>query len=60
LQSWHQAEIAPDNITVYMIGDINIEDATKAVKGAFGRWTDKSASATQEIGDARTFPAGLS
>ncbi len=56
LQSWHRAEITPDNMTVYMIGDINIEAATKAVNSAFGRWNDKNASARQAIGKAKDVP----
>ena len=52
LLKWHRAEVAPDNMTVYMIGDITIEDATAAVNAAFGKWTQKSKSAMQAIGDA--------
>ncbi len=53
LQRWHEAEIAPDSMTVYMIGDIDLETATKAVNSAFGKWTAKNNSARQPIGEAK-------
>jgi zinc protease len=53
LQAWHAAEIAPDNMTVYMIGDIDLETATKAVNKAFGKWNAKSKSARSDIGSAQ-------
>jgi zinc protease len=53
LQAWHAAEIAPDNMTVYMIGDIDIETATKAVNKAFGKWNAKNKSARSDIGSAQ-------
>jgi len=53
LQRWHQAEIAPDSMTVYMIGDIDMKTATEAVNSAFGKWTDKNNSARQPIGEAK-------
>ncbi len=52
LVSWHAAEIAPDNMTVYMIGDISLDVASKAVNKAFGKWTAKNSSARRDIGDA--------
>ena len=52
LKEWHAAEIAPDNMTIYMIGDIDIETATVAVNEAFGKWSAKSHSAKQDIGEA--------
>ena len=52
LEAFHRREIAPDNMTVFMIGDIEIEEARRAVEGAFGRWRDKADSALQPIGDA--------
>ena len=53
LQAWHAAEIAPDNMTVYMIGDIDLESATKAVNKAFGKWNAKNTSARSDIGSAK-------
>jgi zinc protease len=53
LQAWHAAEIAPDNMTVYMIGDIDLETATKAVNKAFGKWNGKNKSARSDIGSAQ-------
>jgi len=52
LEAFHEAEITPDNMTVYMIGNIRIEEARELVEDAFGRWTAKSDSALQTIGKA--------
>ncbi len=52
LKEWHAAEITPDNMTVYMIGDIDLETATAAVNDAFGKWSAESHSAKQDIGQA--------
>ena len=53
LQAWHAAEIAPDNMTVYMIGDIDMKTATNAVNKAFGKWNGKNKSARSDIGSAQ-------
>lgn len=53
LQDFHANEIAPDNMTVFMIGDIEIEEARRAVEDAFGKWRDKANSALQRVGEAR-------
>jgi zinc protease len=50
LQAWHQAEIAPDNMTVFMIGDIDLATAQKAANDAFGRWKSKTQSARRAVG----------
>ncbi len=52
LTAWHAAEIAPDNLTIYMIGDINLDEATRAVNRTFGKWSAKNTSARRDIGDA--------
>lgn len=52
VQAFHAAEIAPDNMTIYMIGDISIDEATAAVTKAFGKWKSRSSSARQPIGRA--------
>ncbi len=39
LTTWHAAEIAPDNMTIYMIGDITLDEATRAVNRTFGKWS---------------------
>ena len=52
LAAWHDAEIAPDNMTIYMIGDIDLDQATKAVERTFGKWSAKNTSARRDIGDA--------
>ena len=52
LVEFHAAEIAPDNMTIYMIGNIGIDDAEKAVRRAFGKWKDTANSALQTVGDA--------
>ncbi len=52
LQAWHAAEVAPDNITIYMIGDIDLKAATDAANKALGKWKTKNKSALKEIGAA--------
>jgi predicted Zn-dependent peptidase len=53
IQAWHLAEIAPDNMTVYMIGDIDLQTATTAVNKAFEKWNAKNNSAQSDIGSAK-------
>jgi zinc protease len=48
---FHEREIAPDNMTVFMIGDIDIETATRALDEPFGDWKAKNRSARQPVGD---------
>ena len=52
LKAFHKAEIAPDQMTVYMIGNIDLETARTSLNKAFGRWKAKSKSARKAIGDA--------
>ena len=50
IEDFHAREIAPDNMTVFMIGDIDIDTATAALEASFGRWRAKSASAKRPVG----------
>jgi zinc protease len=52
LDVWHAAEVAPDNMTIYMIGDINLDDAAKAINKTFGKWSAKNESSRRDIGAA--------
>lgn len=52
LRAWHAAEVTPDNMTIYMIGDINLGDATEALNRTFGKWNAKGKSARRDIGTA--------
>jgi zinc protease len=52
LMAFHRDEVAPDNITVFMIGDIEIDEAKVAVERSFGKWKGDSNSARKSIGDA--------
>jgi zinc protease len=52
LKEWHAAEIAPDNMTIYMIGDIDLSSATVAVNKAFGSWSARNHSARRDVGRA--------
>ena len=52
LLSWHADEFAPDNMTIYMIGDITLERAAEAANRAFGKWKQDSDSARRAIGAA--------
>ena len=46
IADFHRNEVAPDSMTVYMIGDIGLDEARMVVEGAFGRW-----AARAQIGD---------
>ena len=52
LEAFHRAEVAPDNMTVYMIGNIGIDEAREAVENAFGKWKTKANSNRQPVGKA--------
>lgn len=52
LEDYHAAEITPDNMTVYMIGNIDLATAEEAVNKAFGKWKATGNSALQPVGDA--------
>ena len=52
LQSFHRGEITPDRMTVYMIGDIGIDEATAAVDDAFGNWKARNKNDKRMIGAA--------
>ncbi len=52
LRDFHDQEITPDQMTVYMIGDVDLETAKNAVKAAYGKWKAKSRSALTGIGSA--------
>ena len=52
LKEFHAQEITPDQMTVYMIGDVDIGTAKEALEAAFGKWKAKSRSALSGIGDA--------
>jgi zinc protease len=52
LVDFHGREIAPDNLTVFMIGDIDIEEATRVVERSFGKWRTDSNTARKPVGDA--------
>ncbi|MCH8099680.1 MAG: insulinase family protein [Proteobacteria bacterium] len=52
LAAFHRAEVTPDNMTVYLIGNIGIDEAKEAVEKAFGKWTAKANSGREPIGSA--------
>ena len=52
LQAWHAAEVTPDNMTIYMIGDITLEEAEAALSKSFARWSETGKSGRQDIGSA--------
>ncbi len=52
LQAFHDREIAPDNMTVFMIGDIDIATAKTALEKSFGNWKAKNDSHSKPVGDA--------
>ncbi len=52
LVAFHKAEITPDNMTIYMIGDIGMQEARPAVERAFARWNSRGNSARRAVGKA--------
>jgi zinc protease len=52
LQDFHTKEVTPDQMTVYMIGDVDLDTAKAAVDAAFGKWKAKNDTALKGIGDA--------
>jgi zinc protease len=53
LRDFHTREISPDNMTIFMIGNLDIVDAQAAVESAFENWKTKGASQRAAIGSAR-------
>ncbi len=52
LRAFHAAEVTPEAVTIYMIGDIGIEEAKTAVNRAFGKWSAKSSRSERGVGAA--------
>ena len=57
LGAFYKAEITPGNMTIYMIGDIGIEDARAAVERAFAKWNTRGNSARKPVGQAASATA---
>jgi zinc protease len=51
IREFHEREVAPDNITVFMIGDIDIDTATAALNRSFGNWKARNRSERRPIGE---------
>ena len=52
LLEFHRRELTPDNMTLYMIGDVGIEEARRAANLAFGEWQATGRSTQAPIGSA--------
>ena len=52
IREFHAREVAPDNMTVFMIGDISLEEARASVEDAFADWRDTADSGLRPVGDA--------
>ena len=50
--AFHEREIAPNNMTVFMIGDIDLDTAVGAIEKSFGKWRTEHRSARRPVGDA--------
>ena len=53
IEAFHANEITPDNMTVYMIGNIGMDEARAAVNGAFGKWRASGNSSLKAVGPAQ-------
>ncbi len=49
---FHANEVAPDRVTVYMIGNITMDEARQHVKSAFSRWSASVGASSAAIGPA--------
>ena len=45
-------ELTPDNITIFMIGDITLSEAEDALEDSFGKWRETGNSALEPVGAA--------
>ncbi len=52
LEAFRKEEITPDRMTVYMIGDIGIDEAKAAAEKTFARWNVKSDITKRRVGAA--------
>jgi zinc protease len=52
LREFHGREVAPDNTTLFMIGDISLAEAQKSAERAFGSWKSTNTSRRQPVGNA--------
>ena len=52
LVEFHGREITPGSMTVFMIGDIGIDEATRVVERSFGKWRADADSGRKPIGEA--------
>ena len=52
IREFHAREVTPDNMTVFMIGDISLEEARASVENAFADWQDTGDSGLRPVGDA--------
>ena len=53
IEAFHANEVTPDNMTIFMIGDIGIDEATEAANKAFGKWKATGSPARKAVGKAQ-------
>lgn len=53
LLTFYNAEVQPDNMTVYMAGNLSMDEARNLVEQAFGDWKGKAKSNLKRIGKAK-------
>ena len=52
IREFHAREVAPDNMSVFMIGDITMDEARASVENAFGGWKGAAESGLRPVGEA--------
>ncbi len=52
LIEFHAGQVTPDNLTIYMIGDITLDEARKSVERTFGKWRASGSPSARPIGAA--------
>lgn len=53
IQAFHDNEIGPNNTTIYLIGDITLDEAVAVVSAHFGDWQPVSHHAIPEVAKAQ-------
>lgn len=52
IEEFYAREVTADNMTVYMVGNLELEEALSILQKTFGSWRTKNSSALRKVGDA--------
>ena len=51
--AFHEREVTPDNLTIFMLGDVEFEEAKAELERTFGGWRGTGETTLKPVGDAR-------